>query len=232
MMLDSGIAPVLSLGLFMGARHALDVDHLAAISTITSESLSLRRSCAIGACWGIGHALMILLAGVAVLSFKLTISDHWATFFEACAGIMLIGLGFSVGLSLLREHLHGHPHRNEGEQASHFHLHAHHDGLAHSHNHRHGLELKSLAIGIVHGLAGSAVVSLAAVSGSHSVAEGILYLLLFGLGSIGGMVLLGGLLTLPLTLTAQKWAQAQVAVKLVAGVASIIVGGNILFSVA
>jgi sulfite exporter TauE/SafE len=175
---------------------------------------------------------MILLAGAAVLSFKLTISDHWARFFEACAGIMLIGLGFSVGLSLLREHLHGHSHRNEGEQASHFHLHAHHDGLSHSHNHRHGLELKSLAIGIVHGLAGSAVVSLAAVSGSHSVAEGILYLLLFGLGSIGGMVLLGGLMTLPLTLTSHKWAPLQVAVKLFAGLASIIVGSNILFSIA
>lgn len=231
-MLDSGITTVLSLGLFMGARHALDVDHLAALSTITSESLSLCRSCTIGACWGIGHALIILLAGVAVLSFKLTIPDHWARFFEACVGIMLIGLGVSVGLSLLREHLHGHPHRHADDQAPHFHLHVHHDGRFYSHTHRHGLELKSLAIGIVHGLAGSAVVSLVVVSESQSVTEGILYLLLFGLGSIGGMFLLGGLMTFPVVLTARKWAQAQVAVKLVAGFVSIVVGSHILFSIA
>jgi len=74
---------VLGLGFLLGAKHALDADHVVAISTIATEQRSLWRSSAIGFCWGIGHTLVLLLAGLTILSFKLTISGEWARLFEA-----------------------------------------------------------------------------------------------------------------------------------------------------
>src|SRR5207245_11313531 len=90
---------VLGLGFLLGAKHALDADHVVAISTIATEQRSLWRSSAIGFCWGIGHTLVLLLAGLTILSFKLTISGEWVRLFEAAVGLMLVGLGVSVGLA-------------------------------------------------------------------------------------------------------------------------------------
>src|SRR5438046_9594290 len=101
---------VLGLGFLLGAKHALDADHVVAISTIATEERGLGRACAIGFCWGIGHTLVLLLAGLAVLGFKLTISGDWARLLEAAVGLMLVGLGLSVGLTLWRGRLHRHPH--------------------------------------------------------------------------------------------------------------------------
>src|SRR5207245_2486863 len=80
------------------------------VSTIATEQRSLWRSSAIGFCWGIGHTLVLLLAGLTILSFKLTISGEWVRLFEAAVGLMLVGLGVSVGLTLWRERLHVHAH--------------------------------------------------------------------------------------------------------------------------
>src|SRR2546422_5781008 len=100
---------VLGLGFLLGAKHALDADHVVAISTIASEQRGLGRACAIGFCWGIGHTLVLLLAGLAVLGFKLTISGDWARLLEAAVRLMLVGLGVSVGLTLWRKRLYLHP---------------------------------------------------------------------------------------------------------------------------
>src|SRR3989442_15171691 len=113
---------VVGLGFLLGPKHALDAHHVVAISTIATEQRSLWRSSAMGFCWGIGHTLVLLLAGLTVLSFKLTISGEWARLFEAAGGLMLVGLGVSVRLTLLRHPLH-------------VHAHAHADGAAHLHVH-------------------------------------------------------------------------------------------------
>src|SRR2546428_9754860 len=106
---------VLGLGFLLGAEHALDADHVVAISTIASEQRGLGRACAIGFCWGIGHTLVLLLAGLAVLGFKLTISGDWARLFEAAVGLMLVGLRVSVRLTRWRHGLHLHPHEHAEE---------------------------------------------------------------------------------------------------------------------
>src|SRR5947209_5669148 len=96
---------VLGLGFLLGAKHALDADHVVAISTIASEQRGLGRACAIGFCWGIGHTLVLLLAGLAVLGFKLTISGDWARLLEAAVGVMLrLPFVFSP-VHLVRTHL-------------------------------------------------------------------------------------------------------------------------------
>ncbi len=228
---DPGSLSIFMLGLIMGARHALDADHIVAVSTLTSENGNVWRSCLIGAYWGIGHTIVLLLIGLAVLGFKVTIPEYVARFFEACVGAMLVGLGLSVGLSLLREHLHVHPHSHpdheEGQQ--HLHVHSHRDDTSHGHLHRFRLEYKSMSIGMVHGLAGSALVSLLVLSTVHTAMDGLLYLLLFGAGSIGGMVVLGAILTVPFALTPKGGGQVHRAMRAVAGLASLALGSSILY---
>ncbi|HJU05565.1 MAG TPA: hypothetical protein VJ692_10480 [Nitrospiraceae bacterium] len=232
--LDPSSLSIFTLGLLMGGRHALDADHIVAVSTLTSENGTLWRSCAIGAYWGVGHTIMLLLVGMAVLGFKLTIPENLARFFEACVGVMLVGLGLSVALSLMREHLHLHPHSHSERDSSHghFHVHSHRHEPAHDHGHRFSWVYKSLSIGMVHGLAGSALISLMVLSTAQSMMDGFVYLLLFGIGSIGGMVVLGALLSVPFALTPKAWVHAHRAMRAVAGLASVALGTGILYSLA
>ena len=218
----------LALGFLLGAKHALDADHVVAISTIATENRNLWRSCAIGFCWGVGHTVILLIAGLAVLAFRLTISEDWAKLFEAGVGVMLIGLGLSVGLTLWRERLHVHSHTH-GDDRNHVHVHSHKDGLHHTHLHRFRLEYKSLAIGMVHGLAGSAALLLLVLSTVRSLTDGLLYILVFGVGSIVGMVLLGVVLSVPFALTPARLVRTHLALRALAGLASVSLGGGILY---
>ena len=221
---------ILTLGFFLGVRHALDADHVVAISTIVAQHRTWWRSGAIGFCWGVGHTVILFLAGAAVLIFKVTIPADWAVLFEAGVGVMLIGLGVSVGLTLWRERLHAHTHRHE-DGAGHLHVHSHRNGLHHMHRHRFRLEYQSLAIGMVHGLAGSAAVLLLVLSAAQSPADGLLALLLFGAGSIVGMVVMGVALSIPFTLTPGHLVRTQRTMKAVAGLASVTVGSRILYDI-
>jgi High-affinity nickel-transport protein len=214
---DLPFLTVLGLGFLLGARHALDADHVVAISTIATDQRSLWRSSAIGFCWGIGHTLVLLLAGLAVLSFKLTISGEWARLFEAAVGLMLVGLGASVGLTLWRERLHVHAHAH-ADRAAHLHVHSHRAGPDHTHLHRYRLEYKSLAVGMVHGMAGSAALLLL-----------VLYILAFGAGSISAMVLLGVVLSLPFVFTPAYLVRTHLALRALTGLASVSLGGIILY---
>jgi len=218
------------LGFLLGAKHALDADHVVAISAIATENQNLWRSCAIGFCWGVGHTTILLIAGLAVLGFSLTISEDWALLFEAGVGMMLVGLGVSVGLTLWRERLHVHPHTH-ADGTGHLHIHSHRDGAHHTHLHRFRLEYKSLGIGMVHGLAGSAAVLLLILSTVPSLMDGLLYILVFGVGSIVGMVLLGVVLSVPFALTPAHLVRTHQALRALAGLASVSLGGGILYEI-
>jgi hypothetical protein len=219
---------VLSLGFLLGAKHALDADHVVAISTIATEQRSLWRSSAVGFFWGVGHTLVLMLAGLAVLGFKLTISGEWARLFEAAVGLMLVGLGVSVGLTLWRERLHVHAHAH-ADGAAHLHVHSHQDGPHHAHLHRYRLEYKSLAVGMLHGLAGSAALLLLVLSTARTVLDGALYILTFGAGSIAAMVLLGIIMSLPFVFTPGYLVRTHLALRTLAGLASVSLGGIILY---
>jgi hypothetical protein len=219
---------VLLLGFLLGVKHALDADHVVAVSTITAEQRSLRRSCVIGFCWGVGHTAVLMIAGLAVLGFNLAIPPDVARLFEAGVGFMLVWLGLAVGWTFQRERLHVHAH-SHGDGAGHLHVHSHRDGPGHTHLHRFRLEYKSLAVGMVHGLAGSAALLLLVLSTVRSVWGGLLYILVFGTGSIVGMVLLGALLSVPLMVTPQHLVRTHRVLRALAGLASVILGGSILY---
>ncbi|MGH9803023.1 MAG: nickel/cobalt transporter, partial [Blastocatellia bacterium] len=193
---------ILGLGLVIGLRHALDTDHLAAVSTIVSEQKNLFSSLLIGGLWGIGHTVSLLIAGVAVIFLNLKIGKYEKQL-EFCVALMLIGLGLNVLVKLARGgKIHFHEHKHGGLQHVHPHL---HDGKPEPGPHtHHGLQLslRPLVIGLVHGLAGSAALMLGVLSTIKSTPLAFGYIIIFGIGSIGGMMVMSLILSLPLHLTA------------------------------
>ena len=225
---DSPGLSLLLLGFLLGVKHALDADHIVAVSTIATGNRSLKRSCAIGFCWGVGHTVVLLVAGLAVLGFHLAIPHDTARLFEAGVGVMLIGLGLSVGWTLLRERLHVHAHTHD-DGTGHLHVHSHLEGHGHAHLHRYRLEYKSLAVGMMHGLAGSAALLLLVLSTVRSLTDGMLYILMFGTGSISGMVLLGAVLSIPFAVTPARLVRTHLVLRALAGLASVSLGGRMLY---
>jgi sulfite exporter TauE/SafE len=221
-MLDSHGLTMLGLGFVLGLQHALDTDHIVAVSTVLAERPSFRASGVVGLFWGLGHTLMLVLVGGSVLALHLSIPESLAAAFEVAVGIMLIGLGLSLARRLYREGWHVHPHEHEGRQ----HLHLHRHVSDHNHAHAHWLQeaRRPLAIGMAHGLAGSAAMMLIVVSAAGTVAQGIGYILVFGLGSILGMIAVGAAISLPFVLSLSIGRGALVAVQGLASLGSIGLG--------
>ncbi len=213
---------LLGAGLIFGLKHALDADHLAAVSTIVGESKNLVRSSVVGALWGLGHTISLLVAGVAVIVLHVEIGARTALALEFCVALMLIGLGANALRTLVRGgHIHLHAHEHDG----HVHFHPHmHDGApepsAHTH-HGFALSLRPVLVGMIHGLAGSAALMLLVLSTIPSPVLGLIYVAVFGIGSIGGMVCMSALVALPARLTATRWSRAHIAVRTLAGVFSL-----------
>lgn len=195
-MLDSHALTVLSLGLVLGLRHALDADHIAAVTTILAERPTVRASSAVGLFWGLGHTLTLVVMGFGVLALDLRIPERLANLMEFIVGVMLVVLGLTLARKLVRDRWHVHTHEHDGQR--HVHAHSHRLGRDHFHGHWMRGALRPLAVGMVHGLAGSAALMIVVLSAVASVTEGIAYLLLFGMGSILGMVGLSTVISLPI----------------------------------
>lgn len=215
-------ALVLALGFISGMRHALDPDHVAAVSTIVAEHRDVWRSSRVGAFWGIGHTVTLAAAGLVVLIFKLTIPERLALGFELAVGVMLVLLGLQVILRFVRERFHIHAHEHGGER--HIHLHSHRHGPEHRHEHGCRYEWRSLLIGMVHGLAGSAALTVLLLSSLRSLLQGVLYLAMFGIGSIAGMMLISVLIGSPFAYTAWRFERVNHALRVLVGVASLGIG--------
>ena len=197
---------LLGLGLILGLRHALDPDHIAAVSTIVSESRSVRRSSLIGTCWGLGHTMSLLVAGVLVIALKIQISDRLALWMEFAVALMLILLGLKAMLKPLRGwRIHVHQHAHGG--SSHSHVHLHRPSEEHAHQHRHLIRsgARPFLVGMVHGMAGSAALMILVLATIPSALAGLIYIAVFGLGSVGGMLIMSSLISLPFILTRQRF---------------------------
>jgi ABC-type nickel/cobalt efflux system permease component RcnA len=223
--MDASVIPALGLGLLLGLIHALDADHLAAVGTLVGESRGLRRSSLLGASWGIGHAVSLLVAGLLVLGLRCTIPPRLSAAAEFAVGLMLVGLGARAIWRVLREkRLHWHVEERDG--ATHVHLHAHRipAGAPHTHAHPFPLERRSFLVGCLHGLAGSGPLTLLVLSTLTSPLAGLAYLGLFGLGSAAGMTLLSGLLSLPVSYALHRGATFARQVRIAAGAISLVLG--------
>ncbi len=223
---------VLGLGLFLGLKHATDADHVVAVTTFVSQESSILRSCWIGAFWGVGHTLSLAVAGILVIGLKVNVSEWLSERLELAVAAMLVLLGLNVIVRTLRTlrsgagadvHRHDHTHeivRNE----PHSHWHIHLPGHSHNHTGWSHAGLRPLLTGMVHGAAGSAALMLLVLSTIRSPLEAFLYILIFGLGSILGMLAISFLLAIPLHWARGRMTASYKPIQLLAGLFSCVFG--------
>lgn len=200
------VGAILLLGLLLGMRHALDADHLAAVATLVTRSRSVGHTLLQGMAWGAGHTLTLLLFGGAVLVLGLVLPERAAAALELAVGVMLVALGAEVLYRLWRKRVHFHAHRH-ADGAAHFHAHAHEGESQHDpdrHEHGHGFPLRALLVGMVHGMAGSAALILLSLEALRTPAWGLVYIAVFGIGSIVGMAALSVVIAIPMRLTSRR----------------------------
>lgn len=221
---------ILGFGFLIGLKHATEADHLAAVSTIVAERKSLLSSALIGAFWGLGHTISLFIVGIFVLLLNFQISDQTGRILEFCVGVMLLLLGINVLRKLLQGgHLHFHAHEHDERAHAHPHIHIH--GQEDEANTHHGFKFspRSVIIGMVHGLAGSGALMLLILPTIESRAVGLLYIVIFGIGSIAGMMIMSFLVGLPFHFTANRLNRLNYVLQSVAGLFSIGLGLFIIY---
>ncbi len=216
---------MLFAGFVLGLRHALDADHLAAMATFVSQESTLVRACLLGTFWGLGHTAALLGAAALTIVFRTAISPALESAFESVVALALIALGIHVGLRALRSlRVHAHSHTHDGVLHRHAHVHVGEAG-AHRHLHLAALARRPFLVGILHGLAGSAALMLLVLAAIPSPVTALFYVLIFGIGSTGGMIVLSGVLGIPMALAARsRTPKAYVVIQIVAGAATATVG--------
>jgi high-affinity nickel permease len=214
---------LLVLGFFIGMRHALEADHVAAVSSLATRSASRSECVRQGVFWGLGHSLTLFLFGSAVLLLDRGLPEKLATALELAVGLMLVVLGLDVLRRLAKERVHFHLHEHENG-VRHFHGHSH--AAESSHRHRHGrkLPVRALVVGLVHGMAGSAALILLTLDNVPNLGSGLLYILLFGAGSIAGMALLSAVIAVPLRYSAAGLARLHLLLHGMIGFATLAIG--------
>ncbi|MCM3872953.1 MAG: hypothetical protein ND895_19910 [Pyrinomonadaceae bacterium] len=221
---------VLGLGLAFGLKHATEADHIVAVSTIVSEHRSLWRSVIVGALWGVGHTASLVVVGIVVLALRVVIPDWVASWLEFGVALMIMGLGIGALMRALRNRREFHLHRHQHNGVSHIHVHFHdreteHAGPVATHSHAVSVVgIKPFLVGAMHGLAGSAALMLLVLAQTQSLILGLVYLGVFGVGSIFGMVFMSGLVGLPFVLTSRRLSGIHYGLQTLAGALSIVFG--------
>src|SRR5215813_3072675 len=236
--MNSSLVLAVGLGFLLGLKHATDADHLVAVTTIVSEQKSIWRSGFVGVLWGLGHTASLLAAGVLVIILGIAIPERLAAVLEFLVALMIILLGSRILYLTLRQRtrVHVHTHTHGGRPHKHFHFHDQND--AHQvagdnesdkrDHHPGGLSgWRPLVVGMVHGLAGSAVLTLLVLTevvrdGSRLL--GMAYLLVFGIGSVGGMLIMSLLISLPIVLTTRRFERIATPMRFLVSISSIAFG--------
>jgi high-affinity nickel-transport protein len=239
---------VLALGFFLGMRHATDPDHVIAVATIVARQRRAGSAALIGAAWGLGHTLTILIVGGGIILFGWVIPRQVGLSLELAVGLMLIVLGVA-NLRDLLPFLRGDIANSVDRAEVHSHAHAHGD-YVHTHPHAHAPEahphapdrtpvswldrhagnaplyqlLRPLIVGVVHGLAGSAAVALLVLAAISDPAWAVLYLVLFGVGTVAGMMLVTAAIALPFRYAYLRSTRVTRRLRLAAGLMSIAFG--------
>jgi ABC-type nickel/cobalt efflux system permease component RcnA len=224
---------ILGLGFLLGMQHALEADHIAAVSSIAARRTDIRDIVKHGLTWGLGHTVtLFIFAGVAILVGHV-IPEQMARPLETAVGIMLVGLGANVLWRLWRDRVHFHIH-GHGDGTKHIHAHSHlNETVPHqrsAHTHEHGFRWRSLLVGLMHGMAGSAALLVLAVSQVSNPVYGILYVALFGVGSMLGMGALSMVIAVPLAVSARWLTWANRSLQGVVGAITVGIGGMTIYS--
>jgi hypothetical protein len=231
-MVPSSLAAILLLSFVFGMRHALDADHIAAVAALSDGTGGMRRAILRGAAWGTGHALVLGAVGGVVVLLRVAIPEPVVRLFESLVAAMLVGLGAAAIVAAARARLHVHAHEHDGVGHVHLHFHAarvehapaDHGAAPHRHPHPLRFALRPLLVGGMHGLAGSAALSLLVLATVPTALLGCAYLVVFGAGSIAGMAIMSLLLTAPLLLAERRALRLHRALRFAAGLGSVLIG--------
>ena len=218
---------ILGLGFLLGMQHALEADHIAAVSSIAARRSEIRDIVKHGLTWGLGHTLTLFTFAGAAILLGHAIPEHLSRPLETAVGVMLVGLGAHVLWRLSRERMHLHSHRHpDGTVHMHLHNHAGETGphARAPHAHGHGFRWRTLLVGLMHGMAGSAALLVLAVSQAPSAAAGVAYVALFGIGSMLGMGALSTVIAVPLAVSARWLTWANSGLQGAVGAVTIAIG--------
>ena len=229
---------ILAVGFLLGLKHATDADHVAAVTTIVTRAHKLTSAAMIGISWGIGHTMMIIVVGIAIILFHVSIPVKLQLSFEFVVAIALVVLGILNLTGVMRKLLgafsgvHSHFHQHD---RMHIHVH-HHDASLHEKSRRHEAVaefitqhgvfqlLRPLIVGLIHGLAGSAAVALLVLGSISDRNLALLYLCIFGIGTIMGMMLITTILGGVIITGSRKFERFDRAVTVLSGIISVIYG--------
>jgi high-affinity nickel-transport protein len=221
---------VMVLGFSLGVRHATDADHVVAVATIVARERSLRGAALLGSLWGVGHTLTILLVGGAVVLFGVVIPPRVGLGMELSVAVMLVLLG-GLNLSGVARSARAMAEHDPAEGP-----HEHGDGALGRLDRRLGhlgayQVARPLVVGVVHGLAGSAAVALLVLGTIRSPAWAVGYLLVFGAGTIAGMMLITTALAMPFAYTARRFARVNRRLALISGLLSLAFGAFLVYHI-
>jgi len=250
-MMQITLVSIMALGFFLGMRHATDPDHVIAVTTIVSRQRSFRQAALVGLLWGFGHTITIFVVGSAIILFGFVIPPRIGLTMELSVGLMLILLGILNLCEIMRwitEIFTRLPPRQ------HTHSHGHGDYIhSHEHGHTTGKQgysedatpvgwmdrtlgsmdfyqvLRPLVVGVVHGLAGSAAIALLVLTTIRVPGWAVLYLLVFGIGTVGGMMLITAAIAVPFTFSENRFARLHRGLGLASGLVSLIFGLFIVY---
>jgi high-affinity nickel-transport protein len=213
-------AAILTLGFFLGMRHATDPDHVVAVSTIVARERSLRAGAPIGVLWGLGHTITILVLGAAILVFDVVIPARLGLAMELAVAFMLVLLGaLNLRGVLARAPLDAVAPAATATART-------YGGASWS-----STSLRPLAVGVVHGLAGSAAVALLVLGTIHDAPWGIVYLLVFGVGTVAGMLLITAAMAASVVAAARRFQRFNEILVVLTGVASIAFGAYLVYRI-
>ena len=224
---------LLIVGFIFGLKHALEGDHFAAVASLTTQSQSITQSIKIGLVWGLGHTLTLFLIGGIMLAFDSIVPETFSALLEWFVGLMLVVLGLDLFRRIAKEKIHFHSHAHS-DGVKHFHAHSHknetkpHDQNPHDHNHSRKFTKRAFFVGLIHGLAGSAALILLTLGTTQSVHLGMLYILIFGFGSLLGMAVLSFVIAIPIL----RWKHINnvyFSICIIAALVTISVGIYILY---
>lgn len=227
---------LLSLGFIIGMRHAMESDHVAAVASIATNAQGVGDTIRQGVFWGMGHTLTLFLFGSVVLLVDTVIPETLATALEFMVGLMLVGLGIDVLRRLLRDRIHFHRHRHV-DGTLHWHAHSHAGERGHPAIHRHGhtrlsdFPLRALLVGMMHGMAGSAALILLVLQTVNSPLAGLVYIALFGIGSIAGMAALSLVIAMPLRYSATGMSWIHNSLQAAVGIITVVIGSVIVYGI-
>lgn len=231
------------LGIFItayaGLEHAFEADHLLAVNNLVTNRNKMNQAVKDGIYWGVGHTVTIFTVGVLMIGFKVAVSEQVFSYLEATVGLMLIFLGMYRLSKLFKKNTHSHTYSHShtlSNSGSVSHLHSH--TYTHSHiittpNHSHPNKSNSFntafGVGLVHGLAGSGALVVLVLSQMKSTSEGLMYILIFGSGSIIGMFIASGLFSLPYGKSFLKSQKLQFGLIIISSLLCVLYGGKVIY---